>query len=524
MATITGTVNDDILSGTAGDDVIFGEGVTWYDGFDPHVITSDSNGTLSDAGAWYISLSADGTKAVFTTRSSNLATGHDAGFNGGLDIYLKYLVTGELTLLTVKPDGTEENGTWWFARPQFSADSQSLIFYSYSWAYDYFPPQEHHAVGPSMNMPTVLDLTTGERSYLLLEGGFEMIGDVRISPDGNLLLVQSDSYVDWGNPDAPRWSGLDGGIFLKNLSTGEVSLIAEFGAGGSTFGAYADFSRDGENILFMSRSELLPGASPGLVHAYLYDMSSGEFTLLSADQNGTAWSSSSDRAVFLPDGSSVLIQTDESPTGFAIKNMLTRSVNWDADAFLNTGHMWPDLIIGSGNYISDDGTTTLSYYGFIEGSNQYGTQTSQSRESVSDDILYGWGGNDNLNGYHGNDILDGGDGNDTLTGSYGLDWLFGGAGEDILLGGTETDALFGGDDDDQLMGEDDGDSLDGGAGNDLMLGGRGVDWARGGLGNDRIYGDEDGDALFGDEGDDQLFGGSGDDSLDGGDGRDELAG
>jgi len=59
----------------------------------------------------------------------------------------------------------------------------------------------------------------------------------------------------------------------------------------------------------------------------------------------------------------------------------------------------------------------------------------------SDDIIYGYAGNDTLNGGAGNDILRGGAGNDTLNGGDGNDILIGGKGNDTLTGGAGVDVF-----------------------------------------------------------------------------------
>ncbi|WP_162551116.1 calcium-binding protein [Paenibacillus tepidiphilus] len=63
------------------------------------------------------------------------------------------------------------------------------------------------------------------------------------------------------------------------------------------------------------------------------------------------------------------------------------------------------------------------------------------------DNLYGYGNNDTLQGYSGNDKLYGGDGDDILFGGAGNDVLDGGAGNDYLLGNNDdyTNGTNGGD-------------------------------------------------------------------------------
>lgn len=56
-----------------------------------------------------------------------------------------------------------------------------------------------------------------------------------------------------------------------------------------------------------------------------------------------------------------------------------------------------------------------------------------------DNLIRGFGGNDNLYGGYGNDRLEGGKGADILRGAADMDTLIGGAGSDVLTGGTQAD-------------------------------------------------------------------------------------
>lgn len=205
-----------------------------------------------------------------------------------------------------------------------------------------------------------------------------------------------------------------------------------------------------------------------------------------------------------------------------------------------------------------------------------------------DDIIFGYGGNDQLAGYGGNDELYGGQGLDVLFGDDGNDLLFGGIDgqADLLFGGAGIDtvdyseydynvkveldasstpgqgyaklmmerdpALAGkrqenvtedilegienvitGAGNDRIYGSDVSNTIDAGLGNDIISGyggndalfGRdGRDTIRGGDGDDEIFGGADEDALYGGDDNDSLFGGSGDDNLYGGPGADELTG
>tara|TARA_B100001989_G_scaffold212112_1_gene161707 strand:- start:312 stop:4052 length:3741 start_codon:yes stop_codon:yes gene_type:complete len=71
--------------------------------------------------------------------------------------------------------------------------------------------------------------------------------------------------------------------------------------------------------------------------------------------------------------------------------------------------------------------------------------------TVSDDVLNGEDGNDMLDGGAGDDELNGGNDDDTLLGGYGNDTLNGDEGNDVLDGGHGEDMLDGGAGDDVLI-------------------------------------------------------------------------
>ncbi|MBP2159785.1 MULTISPECIES: calcium-binding protein [Asticcacaulis] len=86
------------------------------------------------------------------------------------------------------------------------------------------------------------------------------------------------------------------------------------------------------------------------------------------------------------------------------------------------------------------------------------------------DTVYGRGGNDKLYGLDGNDQLYGGDGNDTLYGRQDNDNLSGDAGNDNLMGDGGNDVLNGGRGNDNLSGGADSDRFvfSKGDGNDVI--------------------------------------------------------
>ncbi|MEL7256105.1 MAG: Hint domain-containing protein, partial [Pseudomonadota bacterium] len=118
-----------------------------------------------------------------------------------------------------------------------------------------------------------------------------------------------------------------------------------------------------------------------------------------------------------------------------------------------------------------------------------------------------------------------GGGDDTVIGSdANTESVDGGAGDDVMSGGDGSDTLAGGDDNDSITGGLGGDSLSGDDGNDTLEGDQGIDTIDGGDGDDSIDGGSGVDSLDGGDGDDTILGGSQSDTIDGGDGDDDIEG
>jgi len=158
-------------------------------------------------------------------------------------------------------------------------------------------------------------------------------------------------------------------------------------------------------------------------------------------------------------------------------------------------------------------------------------------DQESDDIIYGFGGNDRIILFSGNDYIDGGDGDDEINAFFsekkelmvytvglGNKTIFGGNGNDVIYCGSSASTIDGGQGEDYINGSGEGDLISGGLGNDTVVGGVGNDSIDGGTGDDALYGGDGNDSLTGGIGDDHLNGGNGDDNLLGNDGTDVLNG
>jgi len=203
-----------------------------------------------------------------------------------------------------------------------------------------------------------------------------------------------------------------------------------------------------------------------------------------------------------------LFGTPEQPTD--LLQELFQALTGLGEDSLQGGSEGDTLVAGGDDDDDDDttgtGTTTqtstsTSWTGDEDGS----TFDTSGADRESGHTYDGTSQGDYLNDFSDsvlNEVLRGYDGNDTLSATTGADTLFGGAGNDSLSGGDGNDLLIGGTGDDELHGE---------VGNDEMYGGSGSDFLDGGAGADTLDGGTDSDILYGGLGTDQITGGAGDD-------------
>lgn len=143
------------------------------------------------------------------------------------------------------------------------------------------------------------------------------------------------------------------------------------------------------------------------------------------------------------------------------------------------------------------------------------------------DFVDGGAGNDTISTGDDADTIDGGDGDDRIVGGEGSDTIDGGAGNDTIYAGIDPalglpDNLDIADVDGDLVTNNGMDVVNGGDGNDTIFGADDDDVLNGDAGDDFIDGGVDDDTISGGTGNDTLIGGQGADTISGGDDRDTI--
>ncbi|MFM7425829.1 MAG: calcium-binding protein [Elainella sp.] len=141
----------------------------------------------------------------------------------------------------------------------------------------------------------------------------------------------------------------------------------------------------------------------------------------------------------------------------------------------------------------------------------------------TDELILGFGGDDEIEGAGGNDEIEGGLGFDIINTEDGSDLIFGGGDDDIINSGNGNDVIYGDSGPETEPLEDGGtanDTIDGEGGDDIILGEVGDDILTGGFGSDFLSGGDGLDIINSHAGrvgavleKDEMFGGLGSDTF-----------
>ncbi len=425
--------------------------------------TSDS-GVKGNGESLFPSMSADGTRVAFMSNATNLDPAATDPLIGG--VYVKDLVTGDLTLASISTAGEVNGGG---ASPSISADGTVVAFESGA---------TNLVSSDTDTIPDVYvkDLVTGSLTLAsttsLGTKGDGMSRIASLSADGSTVAFWSVARNL--NPlDHDRLFD----VYVKVIATGELILasVSDLGAkgNGDSFSHTTSLSGDGHHVAFYSyATNLDPVDMDSAADIYVKDFLTGNLTLASTSQAGVKADGWSDFPSLSTDGSLVGF------TSFA-SNLDSSDFDIVADIYLK--EVGPIIPLFECNGM----TATLL------GTSGPDVITGTAR----DDVIVALGGDDAINGVRGNDVICGNDGIDVLTGGGGSDEVFGGGGKDTMRGDAGDDTMNGGGGADTLDGGGGEDQLRGGAGNDTVLGGpdnddlnggSGIDVCNGGIGIDTV--------------------------------------
>lgn len=234
-------------------------------------------------------ISGDGSRVAFNSESDDVVPGDN---NGGLDVFVRDLDSGEVWMASTTADGTP--GDEFSEAPAISHDGHLVAFHSNS-----------TNLVPGTNIRTdvyVKDLDTGQLVLASADADGVPGDDSSTWPS----MSASGSRVVF-NTDASNLSGSSTGqVVVKDLVTGTVTL-ASAGAGGEPANGWTGnpvLSPDGKKVLFESRATNLdPQAANGDAQVFVKDLDSGGIQLASAASDGTVADGQSSTGSLSGDGS-----------------------------------------------------------------------------------------------------------------------------------------------------------------------------------------------------------------------------
>jgi RHS repeat-associated protein len=304
------------------------------------LVTVNASGGGSTSG--YVtnaSMSADGRYVAFETAATDL-TPNFVKHNAGDDIFVRDMVTGTTTLVSVNDTGTG-SGNGSSINPVLSADGRFVAFTSS--ASDLVPNDTNN--GSDI---FVRDLQTNTTALVSINRFGTGPGD---ASSGNLntllsfndtsLAISSDGrYIAFPSTasDLVANQGTHvGGIYVRDMQAGVTTLVTVnmSGTAGDWFTPAFDLfsmTPDGHYIAFLdSANDLVPNNSKpigSIEDVYLRDMVAGTTTLITRNLSGTAGANASALQPFISDdGRYVVFQSGAS-------NLVAGDTNNAADVFV----------------------------------------------------------------------------------------------------------------------------------------------------------------------------------------------
>jgi Tol biopolymer transport system component len=496
--------------------------------------TSDS-GVKGNGGSIALSVSADGTRVAFVSFATNLDPADTAPF--GSDVYVKDLVTGDITLASSSDTGIHANGE--SSGPSLSADGTTVAFTSFAANLD--PADTDFELDVYVKDLTTGDISLASTSDSGVKGNGFSGRDAALSADGTRV-----AFASFATNLDPADTDTIADVYMKDLSTGDIALVSigdsgikanghsgtpsisadgtivtfpslatnlgpddsdsfsdiyvkDLSSGGLTLASTSDsgtkgnndssqngsvLSGDGSKVAFVSyATNLDPADIDGAGDVYVKDLATGDIALASTSDSGVKSNSSSFLASLSPDGSRVAFPSfatnlDPADTDtlddIYVKDLASGDITLASTSASgskgNGGSFRPTLSEDGSRVAFSSDATNLSPFDTDRITDVYLKELGEAPPPPGVCTITGTEGNDVLKGTRGDDVICGLGGDDRILGGAG--------GDDLLLGGEGRDRLVGGGGADVLRGEGGNDVLDARDGvpaNDTADGGDGID-------------------------------------------------
>jgi len=221
-------------------------------------------------------ISGDGSTVAFVSYASNLVA---SDTNGKPDVFKVNLSTGTISRLSVTSSGTEGNGA--SGEPSISSDGNLVAFTSNA---------TNLVSGDTNGVSDVFvrNISAGTTTRISVDSSSVQADKAsyqpKISSNGSYVAFTSDAT----NLISSDTNGCSD-IFLRNLSAGTTQLVSASSSGtlGNRSSFFADISQTGQYIVFQSRANNLIGSDTnGFIDIFMKNMSTGAVTLVSQTSSG----------------------------------------------------------------------------------------------------------------------------------------------------------------------------------------------------------------------------------------------
>lgn len=361
-------------------------------------VSTNATGVQADGNSKQADLSSDATKIVFTSSATNLLTEDTNAFD---DIFYKDMTTGAVKRLSVNSAGIQSNGDSWGAR--FSSDGSRIVFVSNA---------NNLIVGDTNDVADIFikDISTQEVVRIsvntLGQQANKSSDNAVFSRDGTKVLFTSEATnLVEGDTNSVR------DVFVKDLITDDLIRVTVNSAGVQANGVSynAQFSPDGRQVVFSSlASNLVEGDTNGVVDVFVKDLDTGLVTLISRNELGEQGNAlSSGSPSFSSDGTKVAFES-------IANNLVSNDSNVVQDVFV------ADLAYDRGGIDTVKASVSYTLSLGIENLTLLGLDSLDAIGNNLNNVLTGNSGNNVLTGMGGNDTLYGGVGSDTAVYMNGI--------------------------------------------------------------------------------------------------------
>ena len=285
-------------------------------------ISVASDGTQSNGGSIYPSISDDGRYVAFTSDASNLVPGDT---NGADDVFVHDLLAGTTERVSVASEGTQGNGGSWWAIISgngryvvFSSSASNLVIGDTNESQDVFVHDRQ--TGSAERVSVASDGTQGDASSGITAA---------ISVDGRYVAFSSDATNLVGGDTNGATD-----VFVRDRQAGQttrVSIRSDGTQGAASGGGRIDsriaMSADGRYVAFTSTGSLASDDTNSQHDVYVHDRQTGETTRSSISTDGTQNTGWSDFPAISGDGRYVAFASSSN-------NLVPGDLNSRADVFV----------------------------------------------------------------------------------------------------------------------------------------------------------------------------------------------